>query len=179
MDFGQFAQQKFSKLRAAFAKFKSFNFRNLRQRHRAADGMAEKGAGVNRLAGRGRPRGVHQVRAADAGRKRKAAGERLAEADQIGNHAAVLAGEPFAGAAKAGVNLVENQQRAVFVAKFAEQRQKFRRRNIDAAARLHRLDENRANFFAAENLAESSFQSAAGRDACDGKCGEMSKLAEL
>ena len=35
----------------AFGQFQPFNFRDLRQRHRAADGVAEKGAGVNGLAG--------------------------------------------------------------------------------------------------------------------------------
>ena len=94
-------------------------------------------------------------RAPDAGRERKAAGERLAEADEVGHDAAVFAGEPFSGAAKAGVNFVENQQRAVFVAEFAQQRQKFRRRDVDAAARLHRLDENRANPFAPEEAADA------------------------
>ncbi len=149
---GKLLEQKISKPRAAFTQFQPADFRNLRQRHRAADRMAEERAGVNRLAGRGRPRGVHQIRAADAGGKRKAAGQRLAEADQIGNHAAVFAGKPFSGAAKAGVNLVENQQRAVFIAKLSQQRQKFLRRNIDAAARLNRLDKNRAELFAAKNL---------------------------
>ena len=97
------------------------------------------------------------VGAADAGRKRKAAGQRFAEANHIGNHAAVFAGEPFSGAAEAGVNFVEDQQRAVFVAQFAEQRQKFRRRNVDAAARLNRFDQHRADPFAAEKLADFEF----------------------
>ena len=82
--------------------------------------MAEKRAGMNRLAGRGWPRGVHHVRATNTGGQRKATGERFAEADQIRNHAAVFTGEPFAGATKAGVNLVENQQRAKFIAKCPE-----------------------------------------------------------
>ena len=67
----------------------------------------------------------------------------------------MLAGKPFARAAKAGVNLVEDQQRAVLVAELAEQRQKFRRRNVDAAAGLNRLDENRADLLAAEERADA------------------------
>jgi hypothetical protein len=43
-----------------------------------------------------------------------------------GTTPAVFAREPFSGAAKAGVNFVENQQRAEFVAQFSQQRQKFR-----------------------------------------------------
>ncbi len=120
--------------------FYFFNLRDLRQRHCAADGMTEKRAGVNRLAARRRPRGIHQIRATDAGGKRKAAGQRFAETNQIGNHAGVFAREPFSGATEAGVNFVEDEQRAEFVAKFSEQRQKFVWRNIAAAARLNWLD---------------------------------------
>ena len=69
----------------------------------------------------------------------------------------MFARKPFSGAAEAGVNFVENQQRAEFVAQFPEQRQKFRRRNVDAAARLNRFDENRADPFAAEKLADAGF----------------------
>ena len=97
-------------------------------------------------------------RAPDAGRERETAGERLAQADQIGHDAAVFAGKPFPGAAEAGVNFIENQQRAVLVAQFAQQRQKFRRRDIDAAARLHRLDQNRADPFAAEKVADRTIR---------------------
>ena len=148
----QFVEQKFAEFRAAFAQFQPLDFRDLRQRHRAADRIAEKGAGMNRLAARRRPGGVHEVGAPDAGRQRKAAGERLAEADEIGHNAAVFAGKPFSGAAEAGVNFVENQQRADARRTVSgSSRQKFRRRNVDAAARLHRLDENRADPFAPQN----------------------------
>ena len=108
---------------------------------------------MDRLAGRDGPCGIHQIGAAHAGGKRKSAGEGFAEADQIGKHAGVFAGEPFSRAAKAGVNLVENEQRTKFVAQFSQQRQEFQRRNVDAAARLDRLDENRADLFAAEKSA--------------------------
>src|ERR1035437_1744193 len=119
--------------------------------------MAEEGAGVNRLAARCGPRGIHQVGAANAGRERETAGECLAQTDKVGHDAGVFAGKPFSGAAKAGVNFIENQQRTVFVAKFSQQRQKFLWRNIDAAACLHRFDENRANPFAAEKMADGPF----------------------
>src|SRR5260221_471561 len=111
--------------RTAFTQLEPADFRNLCECHRAADGMAEKGAGVNRLAGGGGPCCVHQISAANTGGKREAAGERLAETDQVGNHAGVFASEPFSSATKASINLVKDQQRVVFVAKPAEQRQKF------------------------------------------------------
>src|SRR5258708_30469760 len=120
--------------------------------------MAEKCAGMNRLASRRRPCGVHEFGATHAGRKRKAAGQRLAETNQIRNDIEMLAREPFSGAAKAGVNLIENQQRAIVVAQFSEHRQKFRRRNVDAAARLDRLNENGANPSAAEEIADLKFR---------------------
>ena len=116
--------------------------------------MAEEGAGVNGFAGGGGPRGIHQLRAADAGGERKAAGEGFAQANQVGHHAAVFAGEPAAGAAKAGVNLVEDEQGAMFVAQPAEQRQEGRRWKVDAAAGLHGLDKEGADFFAAEKAAD-------------------------
>ena len=94
---------------------------------------------------------------ANAGGKRKATGECLAEANQIGNYSAVLAGEPLSGASKAGVNFIENEQRAEFVGKFSEQRQKFRGRNIDAAARLNGFGQNRADAFAPEKMADLKF----------------------
>ena len=153
----QFGEQESAEFGGAFGQFQFLNFRDLRQRHRAADGIAEERAGVNRLAARRRPRGVHQVRAANAGRERKAAGERLAETNQIGDNAAVFARKPFSGPAEAGVNFIGNQQRAGLVAQFPERRQKVRRRDVDAAARLHRLDEDRADVFAAENAADARF----------------------
>jgi hypothetical protein len=69
----------------------------------------------------------------------------------------VFAGKPFSRAAKAGVNLVENEQRTKFIAQVSQQRQEFRRRDVDAAARLDRLNENRADLFAAEKLADAGF----------------------
>ena len=84
--------------------------------------MAEKRARVNRLArGRG-PRGIHHVRAADAGGERETARERFAEADEVGDRERVFAREPASGAAEARVNFIDDQQRAVAIAQAAEQR---------------------------------------------------------
>ena len=57
----------------------------------------------------------------------------------------MLAGEPLARPPEARVNLVEDQQCAVLVAEATEHLQKLLRRNVDAAARLHRLDEDRSD----------------------------------
>ena len=73
----------------------------------------------------------------------------------------MLAGKPFSGTAKPGVNFVQNQQHAVFVAELAEHRQKFLRRDVDAAARLHRLDQNGADGFATEEVANALLDFAA------------------
>ena len=80
---------------------------------------------------RGGPRRIHDVGAANTGRKRETAGERLAQADEIGRDTAVFAGEPFSGAAKAGVDFVEDQERVLLVADSAQPRQEFMRRDID------------------------------------------------
>ena len=112
-----------------------------RQRHRAAEWVAQERARVQRLAGRERPC-VHDLRAAHARRQREAAGQRLAEANQVRHHARVLAGEKRAGAVETGVNLIGDEQHAVRVAHRAQHRQKLPRRHHAPAATLHRLHEN-------------------------------------
>ena len=138
------AQEECAQRGAALRQAARLNFLDLRQSHGAADGMAQEGAGVDGFAGGARPGGIHHIGPADAGREGKSAGEGFAQANHVGHDAAVLAGEPFAGAAKAGVNFVKYKQRAQLVAKFAQQGEKAGGRNVDAAAGLHRLGQNRA-----------------------------------
>src|ERR1035437_9832557 len=90
----------------------------------------------------------------------------------------MFAREPFSGAAKAGVNFIENQKRAMFVAKFSEQGQKFFWRNIDAAARLNWFNENGTDTFAPEEVADLKFD---GRKIGSffGERREVSELAQL
>src|SRR5262245_35219557 len=102
--------------------------------------MAKECAGVNRFARRCRPRRIHEISAANARGEGETAREGFAETDEVGNRPRVLAGKPFSCAAEARVNLVENQQRAVLIAKPAQQWEKFRWRDIDASAALDRLD---------------------------------------
>ena len=56
--------------------------------------------------------GLHHLEPTEAGRDRHAGGEALARAQQIRDHALVLAGEPAPGATEAGVDLVRDQQPA-------------------------------------------------------------------
>ena len=112
---------------------------------------------MDRFAGGRWPSGIHHVGAAHARRERETAGERFAETDNIRCYAAVLAGKPFPGAPETGVNLVENEQRAVVITELAEQWQEFQRRNVDAAARLDGLDEDGADLLPAEGLANARF----------------------
>src|SRR5258708_38059076 len=99
---------------------------------------------MNRLAVRGRPGGVHDFSATDTGGERKAAGQSLAEADDVGSHPRVLAGEPFPGAAEAGEDFVENQERAVFVAELAQQGKKPWRGDAESSAPLTPVNVNSA-----------------------------------
>ena len=66
----------------------------------------------------------------------------------------------------------------MFIAKLSEQRQKFRRRNIDAAARLNRFDEDCANFIVAKDFLERQFERLQ-IIFCGGKFCEVSELPEL
>ena len=57
--------------------------------------------------------GVHQLGAAGDGGQRQAAGDALGGGDQVGHDALVVAGEPVAGAAEAGLDLVGDEHDAV------------------------------------------------------------------
>ena len=105
---------------------------------------------------RGRPGGIHQVRAPDAGRERKAAGERFAQADQVGNGPRVFAGKPVARCGQSRYKFRPESASAWCSShSCAQLRQEIRRRNVDAAARLDRLDQHGADGFPAEKLAQS------------------------
>src|SRR5437867_4845288 len=99
------------------------------------------------------PRCVHHLGAADAGRKRKAPCNRFAETNQIWHHLTMLAREPFPGAPKPGIDLIQNQKSLMLIAQTPQPRQEFERRDINAAAHLNWLNENGTNALATENLA--------------------------
>ncbi|MCY1486270.1 hypothetical protein D9M68_199090 [compost metagenome] len=81
--------------------------------------------------------------------RRQASAEREAAADALGNghdiraDARPLMGEKLAGAADAGLNLVEDQEQAEFVAEGAQFLHEFLGRGTDAALALDRLDQDR------------------------------------
>ena len=78
---------------------------------------------MNGLAAGGRPGSIHQVGAAYAGRERETASERLAQTNEVGDDRGMFAREPFAGAAEACVNLIQNKERLVLVTEPAQYRQ--------------------------------------------------------
>jgi hypothetical protein len=92
--------------------------------------------------GAGGPGGVHEVGAAHACGQRESSGQRLAQADEVGDHSRAFAGEPGSGAAEPGVDLVEDQQRPGFVRQPAKQREEAGGRNADATPGLDGFDQD-------------------------------------
>ena len=80
----------------------------------------------------------------EAGAERKSAAERLGERHDVGGDAGALVGEQLAGAADAGLHLVEDQQQAVLVAELAQRAQELGRHDAHAAFAHDRLDQDRA-----------------------------------
>ena len=78
-----------------------------------------------------------------AGAEREAAADALGERHDVGRDARPLIGEELAGAADAGLHLVEDQQQAVLVAERAELAQELAGDQADAALALDRLDHDR------------------------------------
>ena len=104
-------------------------------RHRqriAAEGRAMR-AGGHALAG---------FRRRQTGADRKAAAERLGDGHDVGSDPGMLISEQIAGAANAGLDLVEDQQQAVVVAQLAQRAQKCVRHDAHAALAHHRLDQD-------------------------------------
>src|SRR6266404_704555 len=64
----------------------------------------------------------------------------------------MLAGKPFSGPAKTGIDLIDQEQSAILIAQLAKQGQKLPGRNVYAAAHLNRLDQDRANLFAPKQV---------------------------
>ena len=130
-----------SPLVRAFYEPESFQFGDCREGGGAAERVAEEGAGVQRLAVRFRP-AIHDTGAADAGGQGESTGEGFADADDVGNRAAVFAREPFSSAAKAGVNFVADQHQPVPVAECAQAGEEIGRGNVDAAPALDGFHED-------------------------------------
>src|ERR1035441_7694584 len=120
----------------------TMQFFNLCKRHCAADWMTKISARMDCLARSQRPGGVHERRASDAGRKRKATGERLAEANNIRRRDLMVAGEPCSRSSKAGVNFIVNQHNLLLLSNRSPSVQKSFCGNSHTRANLYRLDEN-------------------------------------
>src|SRR6266700_6730017 len=116
----------------------------------ALDGVEDRearGTG-DRVAREGRTvrTGVEQVlgRAeGEAGADRQATAEALGQGDDVRTDPGLLEGEPVAGTADAGLDLVEHEQCAVPFGQFAGRLEVAGRRGHDAALALDRLDEER------------------------------------
>ena len=78
--------------------------------------------------------------------ERKAAGEWLGERGHVGLDAVVLIGAPLAGAAHAGLNLIDDQQRAGGTGQRAGFGEELLRQRTNAAFALDGFDENGADF---------------------------------
>ena len=87
----------------------------------------------------------------DAGADRHhASPEAFAERHQVGSHAVVLAAEHLAAAPHPALDLVEDEESAVLVADLARRREVARRRDVDAALALDRLDDDRGHAISRE-----------------------------
>ena len=85
--------------------------------HRIAAVGAAQAAGVH---------GVHQLGPAGDRRQRQPARDPLGRGDQVGDDALVVAGEPVAGAAEPGLDLVGDEDDAVRAAVLGQARQEAR-----------------------------------------------------
>ncbi len=72
----------------------------------------------------------------------EAGGDAFGDGDDVGGDAVVLVAEPLAGAAHAGLDLVEDQQSADLVGLLAQALHELLRRHDEAALALDRLDED-------------------------------------
>ena len=108
------------------------------ERGRQRDRVADVGAADRAVAGR-----VHDLRLAEHARERQPGGDRLGDRDQVGLDAVVLDREHPAGAAEAGLHLVDDEDDPVPVADRAHAREELRRRDDEAALALDGLDDDR------------------------------------
>ena len=93
-------------------------------------------AGVEQLAG---------VAVGDERADREPAADALGHRDRVGGDAGVLEGEPLPRAPRAGLDLVDDQQRAVLLGERARSREVALRQLDDARLTLDRLDEQRGD----------------------------------
>ena len=107
--------------------------------HRAADRHRQRIAAEGRSVRAGR-HALRRLLGGEQAAEREAAADALGDRHDVGRDAGPLMREQLAGAADAGLHLVEDQQQAVLVAQRPQPPQELGRRDIDAALALHRLD---------------------------------------
>ena len=119
--------------------------------HRGADGHGERIAAEGRAVRAGRHAGRRFARR-EARADRKAGAEALGERRDVRRDARPFVREEAAGAAHAGLDLVEDQQQPVLVAELPEVAQLLVRHRADAALALDRLDQDRRGLRADRRL---------------------------
>ncbi|MCY4188842.1 MAG: hypothetical protein OXD30_10200, partial [Bryobacterales bacterium] len=93
---------------------------------------------------------VHRIGGDRQRQGQVASGETLGQAQQVGRHRSVLAGEHLPGAPEAGHHLVRDQQQTVPVAQRSQQAQHGRLPDQHASRCLqHRLDDHRRDLVGA------------------------------
>ena len=88
---------------------------------------------------------IHQFGPAGDSREREAARQALGHRGDVRRDIVMLHREHLAGARKARLDLVGNQQDAVLVANLAQRRHEIARRFVEPALALHRLKDDRSN----------------------------------
>ena len=121
----------------------AFAFENIdgRQCRGNADGIAAEGGGV----GAGFP--VHDGGTGHANAEGHAGGDAFGHTDDVGLDAGVLDGPPFAGAARAGLDFIGDEEDAVLIADAAQLLHEDGGRDDVAAFALDGLDEDGSDFF--------------------------------
>ncbi|EGJ74420.1 putative 4-aminobutyrate transaminase [Streptomyces sp. Tu6071] len=117
------------------------------ERRGARDGVA-----AVRTAEAAGVRGVHDLGAPCHRGEREAAGDALGGRDQVGDDALVLAREPLARTAEAGLDLVGDEDDAVLCRELAQRRQEALRRLDEAALAEHGLDDDGGDVVRADLL---------------------------
>ena len=117
------------------------------QRPSARDGVAAVGPTESALVD-----GVHQFCSAGDGGERHTAGDALRSGDDVRDDALVIAGEPFAGATEAALDLVGDEHDAGLFAVVDQRWQEALRRDDEAALTGDRLDDHRRDVLGADLL---------------------------
>ena len=136
---GEALPQLLAPLRGCVGQFMGF----VVVEHREGGCRAHRVASVGRCAGAGVALGDGVGR--DEGSDGEAVAERFAHGHQVGHDAFVIRREPPAGAAEAGLDLVEDQEDAVVIAESADRRPVPMRRDHDAAVALDGFGDHRGD----------------------------------